>query len=609
MSKLKYLIWVPVIMLCIYSSSAICQNSVKTETGYKLLIKFVDKDSSFKAQTLGLNTSFSNKEACLDYIFTIPSLLTAKGYPTASVDTVYFDSSSAHINLFLGRKYYWAEINTDSVDKRVLDAVGWNKKFIQNKKTNLDQIEFFKQSIINYYGRTGYPFAKVQLDSIRISDKGDGITAKLKVNKSVLYHIDSIHVYGKLKIKNSFLQHYLGIPNGSVYNNDKLQLISKKLSELQYLQEQQRWDLNMLGTGSILNLYLQPKRSSQVDVLVGVAPASTVGGKAQISGNVNLNLKNSLGYGETIALNWQQLQKQSPKLNIGYQHPYIFNFPFGVDLSFDLYKKDSAYVQLNGRIGIQYTLSATRSMNIFYQAQRTFLLSGGYDTNQIRINKVLPQNIDVTANNIGIEYNYSSTNYRYNPRKGNELSVFTTIGLKKITRNNDIINLKDPGNPSFNFNSLYDSLKPNSYQFNIHVIAAHYFPSGKRSTFKTSLNTGIFQSPFIFKNELFRIGGYKLLRGFDEESIYANKYAVFTGEFRYLTGLNSFIYLFSDIGFTGTHFQSNTFSNNFQSFGLGLSFETKVGILNVAYAIGNRNDVNFNFRQASKIHFGYINYF
>jgi outer membrane protein assembly factor BamA len=600
--------------LCCIKASSQSPNQLITKSSnqFSLFIRFVDKDTSFKPQSLGLQTSFVNKVTATDYIYSLPATLAAKGYPTASVDTVYMDSTSAHIDLFLGQQYSWSEIRTDSVEKRVLESTGWNKKFLKSKKFDFERLEALKQSIITYYGRNGYPFARVMVDSIRIlpsSSQTSFITGILKVDKGVLYHIDSIHIYGKAKIKNSFLQRYLGIPNGSVYNSDKLQAISKKILDLQYLQEQQRWDINMLGTGSILNLYLQPKRSSQVDVLIGVLPGSSTTNKTQVTGNVNLNLKNALSYGETILVNWQQLQKQSPKLNLGYQHPYIFNFPIGLDFSFDLYKKDSAYIQVNSRLGVQYILSSTQTASVFYQVQRTFLLSGGYDTNAIRVTKRLPQNIDVSANNIGIEYNYSNTNYRYNPRKGNEFTAYGTAGLKNIIRNNDIISIKDPSDPTFNFASLYDFLKSRTYQFNIRLYAAHYIPSGKRSAWKLGLNTAIFQSPFIFRNELYRIGGYKLLRGFDEESVFANKYLVYTTEFRYLTGLNSYLYLFNDIGFTQTHFQSTSFNNNFIGTGVGLSFETKVGILNVTYAIGKRDDVPFNFKQASKIHFGYINYF
>ncbi|HUS01816.1 MAG TPA: BamA/TamA family outer membrane protein, partial [Chitinophagaceae bacterium] len=265
--------------------------------------------------------------------------------------------------------------------------------------------------------------------------------------------------------------------------------------------------------------------------------------------------------------------------------------------------------QVNGQAGLLYILSANQSGKIFLQNQRTYLLSGGFDTNQVKITKRLPSNIDVSANSIGINYQLINTNYIYNPRQGNEVKIITAIGLKKITKNNEIANLKDAANPLFNFNSLYDSFKLNTYQFRISLLAAHYFPMGKKSTLKTEFNGGLFQSQDIFRNELFQLGGNKLLRGFDEESIYASQYGIITAEYRILTGINSYLFGFTDIGVTKTHFQKTSFTNNYISTGLGLSFETKFGILNVSYAIGKRNDVKFDLQGASKIHFGYINYF
>lgn len=600
----KYFVACILFICCTISKKNLAQNN------YQLVIHLIGKDNLLPLSntlnlnnTLNLQTIFANKEECTAYIFKLPQLLAAKGYPAASIDSIFYEPSSTHIHLYLGEQYKWVEINTDSIDKKIIAAT-WNEKLFQNKKIDFAQLQLQQQKILNYYENNGYPFASVKLDDIQISD--DKITARLTTDKGPLYYIDSIRVLGKVKIKNLFLQQYLDIKNGSAYNKSKLENISRKLSELPYLQEKQHWNLNMLGSGSVLNLYLQQKRSSQVNFLIGFLPGNAQTGKLQVTADVNLNLKNTLGGGENILINWQQLQKQSPKLNLAYQHPYIFKSPFGIDLSFDLLKKDSSYLQINASAGAQYILSANQSGKIFLQSQRTYLLAGGFDTNQIKISKRLPENIDVSANSIGIHYQWITTNYIFNPRSGNELSITSSAGLKKISRNNDIANLKDP---AFNYNSLYDSLKLNTYQLRINMVAAHYFPSGKKSTLKTQINTGLFQSQNIFRNELFRIGGSKLLRGFDEESIYASQYAVFTAEYRYLTGLNSYLFGFTDVGITKTQYQSINFTNNFIAAGLGLSFETKVGILNVSYAIGKRNDTKFDLQGASKLHFGYINYF
>lgn len=595
------------ILLLVFLLLFLNPKTVFSQQKYTVQYILSGKDTSYNFQRIGLKTIFENKDTASKYVGQIEKILFSKGFPAASVDSAFYDSTNAKVKLYLGEKYQWAEISTDSIDNTVLDEIGWNNSHFKGKGLNFSQLELQKERIVENYENNGYPFAEVFLKNIKIEK--DKIKAELQVNKGPLYHIDSIHVYGKSKIKNSFLQHYLGIFNGSVYNNAQLQKISSLIQQLPFLEEQQGWNVSMLGTGATLNLYLEPKRSSQVNVLVGFVPANTVSGKAQITADVHLDLKNSFGSGENILINWQQLQPQSPRLNLAYSLPYIFNSNFGFHISFDLLKKDSSYLQLNGILGLQYIISANKTLDIFYQSEQDFLLSGGVDTNQIISSRTLPPNIDVSSGNIGLGYHFVNTNYRLNPRKGNELDITATAGIKKVSKNNDIVNLKDPSDPAFDFSSLYDSIKPKTYRIKLIASGAHYFPLGKESTLKTGASIGLLQSPQNFQNELFRIGGYQLLRGFDEESIYANKYAVFTAEYRYLVGINSFFFGFSDLGFTQTKFNTTDYSNHFLSGGIGLEFETKFGLLNLSYAVGKRNDVKFDIRNSSKIHFGYINYF
>ncbi|MBL0355987.1 MAG: BamA/TamA family outer membrane protein [Chitinophagaceae bacterium] len=571
---------------------------------HRLSIQYVDKDSSFNGQGLQLKTDFYSQPLCLDYINKLPVLLQLQGYISASVDSILLDAASTRIQLYLGRQQKWVQLSADSIDKKALDAGGFFSGNFSNKSVNFTQVQLLKERMLNFYENNGYPFAAVYLDSIRLDN--DGMNAVLKVKQGPLYHVDSIRVFGKVKISNYFLQRYLSISNKSIYSKDKLEKVGKRIIELPYVQEQQPSDLTMLGTGSVLNLYLQPKRSSQVNFLIGFLPANNESGKLQLTGDVNLNLKNALGGGETIALNWQQLQLKSPRLNIAYQHPYIFKSPFGIDFSFGLFKKDSTFLQLNAQLGIQYLLAANQSGKLFIQQQKTTLLGSGVDTNQVKFTKKLPPNIDVNAVSIGLDYEWTSTNYKFNPRTGNELSIVTTVGMKTISRNNDIISITDP---SFDYRSLYDSLKLKTYQLRVKLNVAHYFPAGKRSTLKMQLNAGVFNSPSIFRNELFQIGGFKLLRGFDEESIYATRFGVATAEYRYLLGLNSYMFGFFDAGWVKNKYQGINASNNFISTGIGLLFETKFGLLNMSFAVGKRSDVKLDLKSASKIHFGYINYF
>jgi len=597
--KLPLLISRPMGLLFCLSVSALAVHAQ-----HRLNIISDGKDSVFGRQGIKLQTEFANAADCRAYILALPAYLNAKGYPTASVDSISEKGKITDIRLYPGKQYRWVRLRTDGLEKQALDESGFMEKKFSGTLFSMPQLQALQEKIVNYYENNGFPFASVKLDSIRLD--GDKMDAVLTVKKGIVYHLDSIQVIGKAKISKKFLQHHLGLPKGGLYSKAKLEQVDRKIRDLPYLQAQQPSDVVLLGSGSLLRLYLAPKRSSQFNFLVGVLPASTQGGKLQLTADVNLDLKNVLGTGESLLLKWQQLQTRSPRLNLGYQQPYIFNTSFGIDFLFDLFKKDSSFVQVNAQLGIQYLVSAFQTGKVFFQWQNNFLQGGAVDTQLVIATKKLPPNIDVSSASLGLDYEWISTDYRLNPRKGNEIKVTLSAGIKNIKKNADIIGIKDPG---FNYAGLYDSLKSRTYQFRIKVAAAHYFPVGKQATVRTAFNGAVFSSQNLFRNELFQIGGYRLMRGFNEESIYATQYAVATIEYRYRLALNSFLFGFVDGGWARNKYQQVNVKNTFISAGLGLAFETRFGLLNISYAAGKRDDVKFSFREASKIHFGYVNYF
>ncbi len=576
---------------------------------YRLTIVPVDHDSAFFANDMGLLHDFNDRSACLQYIEKIPGLLQSKGYPTASVDSIWLDSAQAGIRLFAGAAYTLAYINMQSLDKRILEQAGWNEKSLYNKPLNISRLQQLQDKILRYFEDNGYPFAKIQMDSMEFEN--DKLKAVLKVDKGRQYKIDSISILGAVKINNIFLQRYLDIRNGSIYQKSKLENINKRLLELPYLQQSQPWNMTMLGTGAVLNVYLKPKKSSQINVLVGFLPSNQIANngyepvrtKLLFTGEATINLRNAMGNGELIGLDWQQLQQSSPRLNLQYQQPYLFGSPFGVTTSFDLFKKDSAYLNINFLAGVQYALSLNQTGKIFIQTLNTNLLT--VDTNNLRLTRKLPNQIDLSTLSLGVDYLLSKTNYKLNPRKGYELQLTASAGTRKIKRNSVIAKLSDP---NFSYASLYDSIALSTYQFRIKTSVEKYFPMNRSGTLKTAISGGWYQSPNIFRNELFQFGGYKLMRGFDEESIFASQYAVSTVEYRYLIGLNSYFFTFADLGWANNQALNQGISNTFIGAGIGLALETKAGIFNISFANGKRNDTKFDIRQ-SKIHLGYVSYF
>jgi outer membrane protein assembly factor BamA len=579
---------------CSCFSKVLCQNN------YHLFIHPVDKDSAYIAQNLALQTSFENKDRCNEYVKKLPLLLQSKGYIAASVDSVLTVENQTIIYLFVGQNYGFISLHVPAANESLVQQAGW--KYNGDGKLPLSFQDYApaQEKLLNYLENNGYPFAKISFDSISLSE--ERIQAVLKIDKGPLYHIDSIRLYGPGKISRNFIHRYLNIERGSLYQKDKLGKINQRLLELPYLEQVQPWDVTMLNTGSIVNLYLRQKKSNQINVLAGFLPSNQqVGGKLLLTVDANLQLQNAFGTGESVGLVWQQIQPKSPRLHLQYTQPYLFNSPFGIDFLFELYKKDSSFLNVNGQFGLLYMLSPSRTGKVTLQTLRTNVLQ--VDTFRVKAFKRLPDIADVSSLNLGLDYDIANTNYRFNPGSGNEVTISVSAGNKTIRKNSAITQIKDP---SFNYNRLYDTIKLKTYQLRLRLKAAQYFKVGKQAVLKAGVNTGWFESPSFFRNELFQIGGYRLLRGFDEESIFANKYAVGTLEYRYLVGLNSNFFVFSDFGWSSNRIIKQT--NNYISAGAGLSFETKGGIFNISYAAGKRNDLNFDIKQ-SKIHFGYVSIF
>ncbi len=102
---------------------------------------------------------------------------------------------------------------------------------------------------------------------------------------------------------------------------------------------------------------------------------------------------------------------------------------------------------------------------------------------------------------------------------------------------------------------------------------------------------------------MFRIGGLRSLRGFDEESIFASTYVIPTVEYRFLFSQNSNLLLFAEGAWYENTSNGLYVSDMPVSVGAGINFETKAGILTLNYALGNQFNNGFDLR-SGKIHFG-----
>ncbi|MEX0813038.1 MAG: hypothetical protein WD048_12540 [Chitinophagales bacterium] len=531
--------------------------------------------------------------------------LRGKGFAGASIDSVVKEGNELTAYLYIGQKFEWLLLRPGNLDEQVLSQVSYKEKFYREKPFRYDQLERLLRQVLAYYENNGYPFAQLRLDSLAMQD--NNVEASLQVNKKDLIYFDTLTIKGEdVKIEKGYLYNYLGIKPGEPYDESAIRKISKRIRDLTFLEETESPEVLFVGEKARIILHLRNRKASQFDFLVGFLPNNEVTGRLLITGEANIYLENPFGTGKVIRLNWQKLQDATQNLEVGFEYPYVLGLPLGTNFEMELYKRDTQYIDIQYTLGVRYLLDGRNYFEGFYNGQITNLIK--VDTNLIKSNRSLPPNVDVRNSFYGAKYHFENLNYRINPTSGWVFELSGAAGTKRVKKNLTIAQISDPENPGETLEHLYDSLSDNRLQLKAHYILEKYWPIGGRSTVKTAVRGAAIYGENLFISELFRIGGTKILRGFDEEDLFTSLYNVLTLEYRFLLSVNSYFSLFFDGAYVEQRLK-DSFTSDFPfGFGAGLSFETGVGLFNVSYALGRQQQNKIDFRSA-KIHFGYINYF
>lgn len=574
------------------------------QTSIHLHLIPLDVDSAFLQKNLKHENRFVDSSLVFNELRNITNQLQALAYLEASIDSTDLQDSTLTAWLHLGPAYEWANISNGNIPSDFLDRSGFRPKLYRKKPLNFTDLQKTQERILQQAENNGFPFAKVYLDSLEfnespISSHQSPITAKLFLHKGPLVLFDSLTVEGDAKISKNYLRQYLGIKAGEPYSRQRVLKIRQRVQELPFLQEKKNALVTFREGTANLKLFLEKKKASRFDFLLGVLPNNgSPDQKVLITGTFNAEFQNQFGLGERIYTSFERLRPQTQRLEVAFTYPYILQLPFGVDLKFNQYRRDSTYTDVIGEFGVQYLFQGGNYLKAFWNTTASNLLT--VDTVAIRQGR-FPSQLDVRNRAFGLEANWQALDYRFNPRRGWVAVAKGSAGVRKIERNQAILQVSE---------SFYDTLPGRAFRFTLDGRLERYFPVMQRSTVKLAARSGaIFSQEKIYQNEQFRIGGNKLLRGFDEESIFATLYSVFTLEYRLLVGRNSYFYAFGDYAYLeDRRIGLKTEYDRPLGFGSGLTFETTAGVFGISLAVGRLSGEPLDFRNP-KVHFGYVSVF
>ncbi len=514
------------------------------------------------------------------------SALHFRGFLLAGVDSLLRDSSTVTAYINAGRQYRLASLRMGNLSPQVASKLGLSEKLYFNKPFRYRELARAFEKIIGWYENNGYPFVSVKIDSLKI--ESDHITGSIHVEKNKQYLIDSVQVVGNARLNQKFLYRYLDIYPRSLYNEKAIAAVSKKLKQLPFLVERRAPEARLSEGDNKLIVFIDKKEASQFDGIIGLLPDAATK-RTVITGDLKLKLVNGiLRNGETFDLEWRRLQSQTQDLSGRMIYPYLFGTPAGADYALKIYRRDSSFIDVNNNIGMQYYFSGLNNFKIFYRQRSSNLIS----TSGLKFATALPDYADISTNAYGLALFLEKLDYRFNPHRGTAVNMSVQTGNRRIRKN-----------PNVN-DQVYKDLLLNSTQYQAEIQLNAFIQLYRNNVLRLGMQGAtVFGNSVIFVNELFRIGGLRTLRGFDEESIFASTYIIPTVEYRFLFAENSNLLLFAEGAWYENNSNRKYLSDVPVSLGAGINFETAAGILGINYALGNQFGNGFDAR-SGKIHFG-----
>lgn len=496
-----------------------------------------------------------------------------KGYSAAALDSFYCSGDSIIALLYKGEQRIIRYISVRETND-VLSAV-----------IPISPTPFFASSVNNQikeqlrgYEDRGYPFVRMVRDSIHRGSSGD--TLFLSVDPGQLFRIDTLVQVPIRVVANGYLRSFTALRPGLIYNQRLINRATDRLRALPFLEVKSGIRIIYSDSTAKPVFFIAHRKASAFDGVIGFQQ-NELTKQFMITGDANARLINAFKRGEQVSLAFRGLSGGTRDLQLEGAYPYVFNTSLGLNAGLDLFKLDSQFVRNGFKVGIQYLFPGADYLELFSATESSAVLKASFAAGHQAYTKQL----------YGLRFFTKRTDDLLAPHKGVLIRVSLSYGRKQVNR----------------MDSMATAAR-NDLQYESSLLLEKFLPIDSKTVLLVRLREQSMLGSEILQNELFRIGGLKTLRGFDEQSILASAYGVGTIELRRFLEDRSFVSVFFDQAAYRNEAKRPTEYDFPFGFGLGLALETKAGLFSLNYAVGKQLQNPLSLQQG-KVHFGIVTLF
>jgi translocation and assembly module TamA len=544
-----------------------------TANSQELELKIVPKDSlnNLVLKSIDYAQIHLTEKSLISEIDSVSFQLQKRGYLNNHLEEFKQNDSIYTAHYIIGDKtdllkvyYDTGIIPKDIIRSRVTTI---NEEYFT---TTIDQVSLILNEIVNYLESNGNTFVEVSLKNLITVEVG--FEAKLSINNLKNRSIDNIVVKGYSKFPKSFIKHYLNLQKGTIFNSNKITQISDAINSLTFVSEIKPPEILFTKDSTSIYLYLQKNKSNVFDGLIGFSTNEK--GKLEFNGHFDLALNNAFNGGESIAVKWKSNGEDQKLFSLKLETPFIFNSNITPEMSFDIYKQDTTFLNTKASIDLKYILNPQTIVAAKYQSENSNDLTTTDSQSSIREFKNNFYGVSFEKNIFGTKRDYQNKFF---------------FRLDAIWGNRTLIS---------------ESLKTDQSKYEL-TTYYNWSLNQKNSIFIQN-HSALLISDELFTNELFRIGGTNSIRGFNEQSIFTSSHTILNLEYRYHLYNSSYLFSITDFAYINNDLLNN--DTQLYSFGIGYEYKLKNGVINLSYALGKETDIPIDIDN-SRFHIKFFQFF
>lgn len=444
------------------------------------------------------------------------------------------------------------EAKFDELVKSILSSYKSEEGLIK-----IDETDIIVREISKKLSKEGFPFAKVSFKNHDLS-QSSVIRSNLNIDYGSRRYLDKIIVKGYEDFPDNFIKNIFKTNKNRFFDIDKATKQSKLIDNTNFARNIKEPEILFTNDSTSLFLYLEKIRRNSFDGFISFDSEEN-SGKINIQGYAKISLKNTFNIGEKINFDFKSQKNQDRSLNSNFIFPYFLGSPFNLKYSLNLIQKDSSYTSNENSIDLELNLNKVK-VGIGFQKNES------YSDSQIEF----VENFNSKLFTVSSEYFIPDSDDKLISEKFKLLVKYGSG--KKIQLNNET--------------------RLNKYKLELFK----KFNFSSRFKLQSSIVREKINSKNLVNNELIRFGGSESIRGFDDNSIFADGYTLLATNLNFY--LNDTIYIYGIFDLANYTNSILDLDQDIYSGGIGFSTLTENGVISINYSKGNNWGNSFNLKNA-----------